>query len=78
MQPERNVQHTGKPGETEERPGQEANYSPQNLHAHDEEGAGSTSLMCQRTQGTSLRWKALEISDDLDRTPAQEWPGRRE
>lgn len=39
MQPERNVQRTGQPGETEERPGQEPNHSPRNLHAHDKEGS---------------------------------------
>ncbi|XP_056314571.1 uncharacterized protein LOC130229674 [Danio aesculapii] len=38
LQPDHNVQRTGKPGETEERQGQEANHSPQNLQAHYEDG----------------------------------------
>ena len=38
MQPESNVQRTGQPGESEERPGQDSNHSPQNLQAQNEEG----------------------------------------
>lgn len=66
MQPEGNVQRTGKPGETEERPGQDANHIPQNLQAHDEEGgrrsnAGGTEA--------ARHQREREVTQDIIRPP---------
>lgn len=72
VQPEHNVQRTGKPGETEERPGQEANHSSPNLQAHDEDGSrnGITDVSEDTKHQTEM-----EGSQDIRRPGQDIWVG---